>query len=57
MENEWIFYLIAFCIWALVFVLSIVGLFWNPAQIITAIIAAVFMVLFGLDYRKKKKSK
>lgn len=41
-------------IWTIVFVTCIAGYFWNPAHIFTAIISALFAVLFWYDHRKTK---
>lgn len=41
-------------VWAVVFVLAIVTIFWRPAVFILAAIALVFLVLFILDYREAR---
>jgi len=39
----------------IIFVLSIVSIFWNPCHILTAIISGTLCALFIRDYRKTKK--
>lgn len=41
-------------IWGVVCALAIVGFFWNPAQIVVAVIAAIFCGLFIKDYHDTK---
>lgn len=38
-------------VWAVIFILAIVAVFWNPAHWITAFVAACMTVLFIHDYR------
>lgn len=42
-------------IFGIIFVLSIVSIFWNPCHILTAIISGTLCALFIRDYRKTKK--
>ena len=42
-------------IWGLVGLLSVVAMFWNPAQIGSVIICGVMCGLFIYDYLKGKK--
>ena len=44
-------------VWAIVFVLAVVGIFWNSAQVITAIIAAAMTAAFVRDYIKTRPFK
>ena len=41
-------------IWGVVCALAIVCFFWNPAQIVVAVIAAIFCGLFIKDYHDTK---
>lgn len=41
-------------VWGVVGVLCIIGCFWNPCQIATAVISAFFCGMFIHDYRKTK---
>ena len=41
-------------VWGIMVVLSVVGIFWNPAHIFTALISAGFCGLFIYDYIKEK---
>lgn len=41
-------------VWAVVFALAIVTIFWRPAVYFLAVIALVFLVLFIHDYREAR---
>lgn len=41
-------------IWTVVFATCVVGFFWNPSHIFTAIISALMAIMFWHDYRKTK---
>ena len=43
------------CVWGIVFILGIVGIFWNPAQILTVIISGGFCAAFIADYIKARR--
>lgn len=44
-------------VWGVVFVLSLVAIWWNPCHIFTAIIAGAFMVAFIVDFVQYKRRK
>lgn len=41
-------------IWTVTFIFCVIGFFWNPSHIFTAIICAFFAAMFWHDYRKTK---
>lgn len=41
-------------IWSVMFILCVVGFFWNPSHIFTAAISALFAGMFWYDYKKTK---
>ena len=41
-------------VFGIIFVLSIVSIFWNPCHIFTAIISGTLCALFIRDYRETK---
>jgi hypothetical protein len=41
-------------VWGVICVLCVIGIFWNPCQIATAVIAGFFCGMFIHDYRKTK---
>ena len=41
-------------VWALLAVLALVGIWWNPADIFVVIIAGIFCGMFVHDYIKTK---
>ena len=43
-------------IWGFMFVLCVVGIFWNPSHFFTAAISALFTGMFLHDYIKAKKN-
>ena len=44
-------------IWGVLFILCVVGIFWNPAHYITSAISAIFFGMFIADYIKVKRMK
>ena len=44
-------------IWGMVFVTAIVGMFWNPAHSLTAVISGIFCSIFVHDYINAKAKK
>lgn len=42
-------------VWGLVTVLSIVGVFWNPSSVITAVLSACMFGVFFVEYIKEKR--
>ncbi len=44
-------------VWGLVFVLSVVAIWWNVCHIFSAIIAGGFMIAFVVDYVQYKRRK
>lgn len=44
-------------VWGLITVLTVVGIFWNPAQFVAAIIAGCMFVVFVKEYVRIKRMK
>lgn len=44
-------------VWGVCFVLAVLAVFWNPAQILMAIISGSMMAAFIVDYIKEKRLK
>lgn len=44
-------------VWGVVFVLSLVAIWWNVSHVLTAIIAGAFMVAFIVDFVQYKRRK
>ena len=42
-------------IWCLVTVLSIVGIFWNPSSVISAVLSGCMFAAFVVEYIKEKR--
>lgn len=40
------------CVWAVVFIIAVIGIWWNPAQILNAVISFGPSVAFFYDYIK-----
>lgn len=40
------------CVWGVVFILSVIGICWNPAQILNAVISFGLCAAFIYDYIK-----
>lgn len=43
-------------IWAFVLVSAIAGIFWNPAQFFSAVVAAIFFSMYLRDYIRARKN-
>lgn len=41
-------------VWTVLFILCVVGFFWNPSHFFTAAISALFAVMFWHDYNKNR---
>lgn len=44
-------------VWGVCFILAVLAIFWNPAQIFSAIIAGGICAAFIVDYVKERKLK
>jgi hypothetical protein len=51
MEKANLFWAI---LWTVMFVLSVVAIFWNPSHLFTMAVSALFAGMFWYDYRKTK---
>lgn len=57
MKDEELLNLSGVIIWAVVFIMAIVGIFWNPAQIATTIIAGGMFGICFKEYIRVKRNK
>jgi len=42
-------------VWGLVTVLAIVGIFWNPSSVISAVLSGCMFAVFVVEYIKEKR--
>lgn len=42
-------------VWGLVTVLSIVGIFWNPSSVISAVLSGCMFAVFVVEYIKENR--